>query len=340
LAQFYNPLLQREAKKALQLLRSKTSFLITSHIGIDGDGLASELALARVLKRMGKRVQILNDSGTPHVYEFLPGVKKIERYPQVSPRGHEVTVILDAGKFERVGSLKEEISLSRDTVINIDHHRSNKGFGTVSLIDPLISSVGESLFEFFKWAKLKIDKTTALLLYVAILTDTGRFTYDNTTARTHRNIGELLEYRIRPEVVANEIYRRLTRGQVELLRRALGTLSYTEDGKVAHITLLRKDFDQTAMSALETQEFVEIPRSIDGVRVGIYFRETRETGTVKVSMRSNGGIDLNSFARRFGGGGHKSASGITLHTTIDDAKRKILASLSKAIRGTASKKLS
>lgn len=338
MAQFYKPLLQEAAKKTLQLLRSKTSFLITSHIGIDGDGLASELALARVLKNMGKKVQILNDSGTPHAYEFLPDVEKIERYPQVSPREREVTMILDAGKFDRIGSLKEEVSLGRDTVINIDHHRSNKGFGTVSLIDPLISSVGEILFEFFKWARVEIDKTTALLLYVAILTDTGRFTYDNTTARTHRNIGELLEYGIRPEIIANEIYRRFTRGQVELLRRALSALSYTEDGRIAHITLLWKDFDETGASALETQEFVEIARSIDGVRVGIYFRETREKGTVKVSMRSNGGIDLNSFARRFGGGGHRSASGITLQTTIDDAKRRIIASLSKAI--SKNKKLS
>ena len=325
-------------KEALTLLCEKSSFLITSHIGIDGDGLASELALARALKKMGKKVQILNDSGTPHAYQFLPDAQKIERFPQVSPAPHEVTVILDAGKFERIGSLKDVVSLRRDTVINIDHHRSNRGFGTVSLIDPLISSVGELLFEFFKWAKMEIDKTTALLLYVAILTDTGRFTYDNTSARTHKNIGELLQYGIRPELVANEIYRRVTRGQVELLRRALATLTYTEDGKIAHITLLRKDFDQTGMSGLETQEFVEIARSIDGVRVGIYFRETREKGTVKVSMRSNGGIDLNSFARRFGGGGHRSASGITLQTTIDDAKRRIIASLSKAI--SKNKKLS
>jgi phosphoesterase RecJ-like protein len=85
------------------------------------------------------------------------------------------------------------------------------------------------------------------------------------------------------------------------------------------------------MSGLETQEFVEIPRSIDGVRVGIYFRETREKGTVKVSMRSNGGIDLNSFARRFGGGGHRSASGITLQSRIGEAKRKIITSLAQAI---------
>jgi phosphoesterase RecJ-like protein len=331
LAQFYNPLLQKEVKKTLKLLRSKTRFLITSHIGIDGDGLASELALARALKKMGKKVQVLNDSGTPHAYQFLPDAQKIERFGQVSPAPREVTVILDAGKFERIGSLKDVVSLRRDTVINIDHHRSNKGFGTVSLIDPLISSAGELLFEFFKWAKIEIDKTTALLLYVAILTDTGRFTYDNTTARTHRNIGELLEYGIRPELVANEIYRRVTHGQVELLKHALATLTYTEDGRIAHITLLRKDFDQTGTSGLETQEFVEIPRSIDGVRVGIYFRETLEKGTVKVSMRSNGGIDLNRFARRFGGGGHRSAAGITLQTKIEEAKRKIIASLAQDI---------
>lgn len=262
MARFYNSALQKAAKEALNLLRTKSSFLITSHIGIDGDALASELALARVLKKMGKRVQILNDSGTPHVYEFLPGAGEVQRYPQVSPAPNEVTVILDGGKFDRIGSLKNVVSLRRGTVINIDHHRSNKGFGTVSLIDPLISSVGELLFEFFKWARIEIDKTTALLLYVAVLTDTGRFTYDNTTARTHKNISELLRYGIRPGVVANEIYRRFTRGQVELLKRALKTLTYAGGGRIAHITLLRRDFDRTGTSGLETQEFVEMPRSI------------------------------------------------------------------------------
>ncbi|MFH1422327.1 MAG: DHH family phosphoesterase, partial [Planctomycetota bacterium] len=235
---FYKPALNDHALEVLHLIKKNNSFLITSHIGLDGDALGSELALARILKKMGKKVQILNDSAIPLAYQFLPGVEKIRSFPQTQPAIHDAVIILDIGKFDRAGTLKNTISLKNDTIINIDHHKSNKGFGTASLIDSSISSTGELLFEFFKWAGLPVDKTTALLLYVSILTDTGRFTYDNTGAQTHKNIGELLETgKIRTNVVASRIYRNLTCGQMELYKRALQSLTYTKNKKIAYITL-------------------------------------------------------------------------------------------------------
>ncbi len=317
----------READMLLNAIRERGRFLITSHVSLDGDAVCSELALARVLEKLGKQSWIVNEGVIPHTLNFLPDIEKVRRWPDMPGEEWDAVFILDLGKWSRMGKLQEAISADRDFVIDIDHHRSNTGCGRISLIDPDISSTGELLYEFFKYAGMEIDSETALMLYVAIATDTGRFSFDNTTARTHRNAAELIEYGVDAQLVCNMVYRRQTMQQLLLFRRALDSLSTNGDGTISWIMLKRRDFEETGTSALLTQEFVETPRSINGVRIGIFFREMEEPGKVKVSMRSNGSLDLNRFAMAYGGGGHAAAAGITLKSTIGDAVSLIVPAL-------------
>jgi phosphoesterase RecJ-like protein len=317
----------READELLEAIRERKRFLITSHVSLDGDAVCSELALARVLGKMGKQTWIVNEGEIPHTLDFLPDIEKVRRWPDMPKEEWDAVFILDLGKWSRMGKLQKAVSADTDFVIDIDHHRSTTGCGRISLIDPDISSTGELLYEFFKYGGLELDSETALLLYVAIATDTGRFSFDNTTPRTHRNASELMEYGADAQHVCNMVYRRLTLPQLHLYRRALDSLTTNDDGEIAWIILRRTDFEETGTNALLTQDFVETPRSMTGVRIGIFFREMEEAGKVKVSMRSNGGLDLNEFAMAYGGGGHAAAAGITLKSTIEDAISLIVPAL-------------
>jgi phosphoesterase RecJ-like protein len=245
----------------------------------------------------------------------------------------DAVFILDLGKWSRMGKLQEAVSAQEDFIIDIDHHRSNTGCGDVSLIDPQISSTGELLYELFKYAGLEIDSETALLLYVAIATDTGRFSFDNTSARTHANAAELMGYGVDAQYVCNKVYRRLTVAQLQLYRRALDSLRVSDSGQVAWIVLRRRDFRETGTSALLTQDFVETPRSLEGVKIGIFFREAEEPGKVKVSMRSNIKLDLNGFSTAYGGGGHAAAAGITLRCSIEEAVSLIVPAVEAQLAG-------
>lgn len=313
-----------DADKIIEAIKTHEKFLITSHISIDGDAVASELALSMILEKAGKKSWIVNESRTPHVFEFLPGLEKVKRWPELPDEKWDAVFILDLGKWSRMGKLQEAISKESDYIIDIDHHRSTTECGTVSLIDHAKSSTGELLYEFFKYAGYEIDQDIALLLYVAILTDTGRFSFDNTSADTHRNVAELMEIGVDALLVSNMVYRRQKLAQVRLFERALASLSINNSGDIAWIVLRRKDFEETGTNALLTQEFVETPRSVDGVKIGIFFREMDQPGKVKVSMRANVNLDLNSFSLPFGGGGHAAAAGISLEASIEGAIKTIV----------------
>jgi phosphoesterase RecJ-like protein len=324
----------KEADQILEAIKSRDRFFITSHISLDGDAVCSELALARVLEKLGKKAWIVNEGEIPHIYDFLPDIERILRWPTMPAEKWDAVFVLDLGKWSRMGKVQEAISADGDFVIDIDHHLSTTGCGNISLIDPAMSSTGELLYEFFKYANLPVDRDMALLLYVAIITDTGRFSYDNTTVRTHRNIAELMELGVEPQYISNRVFRRNTPAQLQLFGRALGSLKVSDGGEIAWIVLRRRDFEETGTTALVTQDLVETPRSVDGVKIGIFFREMAESGKVKVSMRSNVDIDLNKFSSRYGGGGHAAAAGITFKGTIEGAIATIVPSLeSELARG-------
>jgi len=325
-------------KDVFKAFQGGKKFLITSHIYLDGDAIASELVVAKILRLMGKEPLIVNEHSVPRFLQFLPKSEDLKTYSEGIDYEFDTAVVLDIGAWKRMGLVSNIIDRNKHHIINIDHHRSNDRVGDCVLIEANASSTGEILYHLLKENSFEIDKETAFLLYAAILTDTGRFTYDNTTATTLRIAADLLDTGIDAQKIANEVYRSITDAQLELQSRALSRLGITDDRKIAWITLYWKDFEETGEGPDDTQEFAEFPRSIAGVVVGMYIRELAD-GRVKVSMRSNGGIDLNEFAMRYGGGGHKSAAGITFSKMdIQTVTKFVVQEISKELEGNTKRR--
>jgi phosphoesterase RecJ-like protein len=168
-------------------------------------------------------------------------------------------------------------------------------------------------------------------LYVAILTDTGRFTFANSTPESLRAAAELVSLGASPEVIGRKLYESLSLAQLKMRARVLAALAKSPDGKIAWTALTQKDFQDLSIGPEDTQEFSDIPRSLAGVEVGVLFRELGQ-GQIKVSLRSKGNVDVNEVARKFGGGGHSEAAGCILEGTLSEIQKKLIAAIQEAIK--------
>ena len=323
--------MHRHFMRLLDVLEGGKRFLITTHVHPDADAIASELLMRKLLKeRLGKDVVVINDAEVPGYLRFLSGTEEVRRWGEVSGE-YDVAVVLDVGRVERMGRVREAVERTK-CVVNVDHHRSNGRFGDVVIVDTDASSTGEILYHFMKDAGFEIDRLDATYVLVAVLTDTGRFSYDNTKPQTLRVAAELLEYGVNLRDVMNGLYRSCSKEQIALQARALASIRTNRDGTVAWIVLRWRDFEETGAHPDDTQEFPEIPRSLSGVKIGLFIRELRD-GRVKVSLRSNCGMDLNRFATAYGGGGHKAAAGITFSgMSLEEAERFVVGEIEAWLR--------
>lgn len=305
-----------------QAIKKFNKFLITSHINPEGDAIGSQVAMARLLKKLGKISVMLDDSPVPNLLQFLKGSEDISK---VMPHdfNYQAVIMLDCPDLARIGKINE--CIKKDSVIiNIDHHISNVNFGKFNWVDPEISSAGEMVYELFKAFKVKIDLDDAVSLYAAIMTDTGSFRYSNTSSKTHRIVAELIDIGVKPHEMHTRIYETSSVQDTNLLGEALQTMKLTEDGKIAWLWVTKDMLKKTKASLEGTEGIINFARSIDGVEIAILFRETGTEDRVKVSFRSKGRVDVNKLAASFGGGGHTTASGCTVLGKIEEVEKKVL----------------
>jgi len=306
----------------LELFRANEKFLISSHQHLEGDALGSQLALGYLLKAMGKTTILVSPEKLPEIYNFLPGFSSIICNPIPEKVDYDVACFVDCTGFDRMGPVEKLLDTGKP-LVNIDHHVSNANYGIINWVDPNYSSAGELVYELYKGANVVIDEAAATCLYVAILTDTGSFRYSNTTARTHTIVAELIFSGIDPTSIYRLVYERIERSRVELLGSVLSTLKLTRDGSVAWIEITRGMLDRHKATFEGTEDFVNFPRGINGVKVALAFREV-EKNVVKVSFRSNDIVNVNRLAKLFGGGGHRSASGCTLQCSLAEAEEVVI----------------
>ena len=195
------------------------------------------------------------------------------------------------------------------------------------------SSVGEMAFELIKHLGIKIDRNMASAIYTSIVTDTGLFTYDNTSERTHQIAGALISSGINPKKLHAEIFEKKSLPYVRLLGRALSTIYLEGDGKIACMSLTRDMYKAEGVKSVPTDEFINMPRSVSGVEVVTFFKENSEDATkVNVSFRSRGNVDVNLIAGEFGGGGHEQAAGCLLvDCTMEEAQKKVIERIKEEI---------
>jgi len=311
----------------IQMIRRHRRFIISSHINPEGDSLGSALALRGLLVKLGKKVQVIWEGPVPKAYRFLPGSRFVQKKPTHS---YDACFVVDCPVLGRIGSMQQYFLKGKPVGV-IDHHISNERFGTVNWVAPQAAAVGEMILELFKALRVKIEIPDAMNLYVSMVTDTGSFRYSNTTSKVHTYAAELIRLGVNPSNVANELYESHSLSSRRLLQAALKTLNVSSQGRIAWIKVTRNMMKRYRTTPEETEGIVDFARSIQGVQIAVFFREEKN-GTVKVSLRSKKGLNVNRIAAVFGGGGHRAASGCLIQASLKQAEQRVLQEVRKALR--------
>lgn len=293
-----------------------SSFLITSHIRPDVDAVGSEIALALFMEKLGCDSRIVNDSPLPDSFTFLPRNELVLTHPKGMDFPYDALLILDAPDTARAGAVAA--AAENCPIFIIDHHPYENSIVDFAWIDPSASSTGELLYRFMEERRELIDADIARCLYAAIMTDTGRFMYANTSPRTLETAASLAALGASPHEMATEYYENVGDGFMRILAIAAAGMTRAAGGAVAYTTLSQKDFERAHVGQEAATQLAELPRSLDGVRIGALLREM-PPGT-KVSLRSKGDADVKAVAEHFGGGGHYKASGFFLELPLAEAE--------------------
>jgi len=309
-------------KRVKAAIKKFNKFLVTSHINSEADAIGSQVAMASLLRKLGKVAVMLDDSPVPSLLQFIKGTEEISK-EMPHDFDYQAVIILDSPDLTRIGRVNEYIKKDA-VIINIDHHISNINFGKFNWVEPEFSSAGEMVYDLFKAFKVKIDLDDAIALYAAIMTDTGSFRYSNTSSKTHRIAAELIDIGVKPYEMHTKIYETSSVQDTNLLGESLQTMKLTEDGKIAWLWVTKEMLKKTKASLEGTEGIINFARAIDGVEIAILFRETGTEDRVKVSFRSKGKVDVNKLAGLFGGGGHPTASGCTVFGKIEEVEKKVL----------------
>lgn len=310
--------------KILNLLKEKNNFVITSHIRPDGDSIGSQISLFLFLKDLKKDVVIINEDSPPPYLSFLLNLEAISTGDD---KRKDVAIILDVNNMERLGERTKKIIEKIPLKINIDHHLG-KGIGNVSWMDETASSVCEMIYRIITSSSKKaISPEIASLLYVGIATDTGFFSFRNTTSNTLRICAELLDLGVSPSEIKNKLYSTKTIGELRLFGNALLTLK--NDGPIVWTKITEKMTNE-ANKEPETEELLECLRTIKDALVIVLFRELSSLRT-KVSIRSKDDFDVREIALKFGGGGHLCAAGCILPFSIEEAERTIIGAIKEGL---------
>jgi len=305
------------------------TFFIAGHTKPDGDTVGTGLALKSFLERLGKKASIYSLEPVPQYLTFLPGARQIKIARQVKGE-FDCAIILECIDFERMGNLikPEQASL----VINLDHHSSFSKYGHINYIDPSASSSAELVYNIFNQKKMPISRNEADALYVALVTDTGKFQQTNATSKAFRMAADLVDAGVVPPDIYGELYATQSLPSLCLLGRVLSTLTTCCSGKIAHVEVTRDMYRQTASGAADTEGIINHVMMIPGLVAGIMFRQTDTPGLIKISMRSKGRFDVNRIARHFGGGGHKNASGCSFKGNLPAVKKQFLRYVEKDMK--------
>lgn len=315
-----------EARERMEAVRR---IVLTTHVQPDGDGIGSQVALARFLRERGKEVTILNPHRTARRYRFL------EPDPPIVPIDNEIDatatlsraellVVMDIAVPDRLGRLDPIVRRREPPTVVIDHHRGPSMIPGVDVRDETAAATGEIVWRLLTgWDRAGVTPEIATALYAAIAYDTGGFRYSNTSATTHEIAAELIRAGADLAAVQGNLFESDTEAHARLVARVLGTFERSDDGRVAWAAVSMAVLDELGATGDDIDGIVESLRAIDGVEVALLFKEVDREAT-KASLRSSGDQDVQSFAARFGGGGHKNASGIYFDSPLDRVVERVV----------------
>ena len=325
---------------AKKMIKGAARVLVSGHLSPDGDSLGSMIALARLIRTSGVEADAAADLNAIGKLGFLEGVGDIVPVRRIKrqKRKYDLLIAVDNGGFDRMPPEIKSVA-ERLPKICFDHHVTNDGtFADVSVVDPKASSTGELIWRFAKWNEWKLDRAVAEALWVAIVTDTGRFAYDSTGPRTLRAAGDLLKCGVRTAYINDIIYGTFPRKAIELKRLAWRTLHIWKNRKVAEVTLTRDDFRAVRGTKAEAEDVIEIPRSVARNEIALFFYQIPDrTKEIRCSIRTRGDWDATVLAGKFGGGGHRKAAGCTIKASMGAAKRQMRAAVKELLKSACRK---
>jgi len=293
-------------------LRGADKLLLTTHLNPDGDALGSLLGMHQVLTALGKDAVMFMPAEQfplPYEYRHMPMAEVLNEPPR--DVGERLLVFLDCGSIKRMPV--DFAQREGAQIVNIDHHHDNTRFGTVNLVMPKVSCTAEIVHRLAVELEVEITPAMAESLYIGLITDTGRFMFENTTPAAHRMAADLLEAGVAPHESYRKIYEDLPENRLLLLARALSKIERHEDGALTLTHLTREDFTETGSSEADSEGVVDYFRAVEGTAVGCLVRARLTEGAEsshKVSLRATDDrVDVSLIARGFGGGGHRQAAG-------------------------------
>lgn len=314
----------------LQRLRKGRRFLLTSHASPDGDAIGSELALARILRSLGKSAWIWNRDPVPAVFRVLPGAERIQvggQGPSGFPADFDAVVVLECPDLGRTGFAE---ALAGAPLLNIDHHLGNQLYGQVNWVDTAAPAVGEMVHRLALDLKASIDADTATLLLLTVVSDTGGFRFSNANVAAFEAAGSLVRLGASPERVSQWLYESQPLPSLRLLGEMLPSLELHLDGRVATVTLTRGMFERAGAESGDSEGLIDHPRSLAGVAATALFKELPD-GRWKTSLRSRGAVDVERVARAHGGGGHRNAAGCVLDGELAAVRSALVGELARAV---------
>ena len=313
----------------IQHIKDAQHILIVSHAEPDGDSVGSLVALGLALAKLDKKITMYNPSPIPAVYRFLPGAGRIVRQIKKADT-YDLAIVLDCGDLVRVGETSAEVGRI-PILINIDHHVSNTGFGHIQLIDTTACATAEIVYRLINALEIPFDQAIATSIYTGILTDTGSFRFSNTNRAAFAISKAMTDAGVEPHKVAQRVFGTYSLGRIKLLNMALNSIEISDNGKLSMMTVTRSMLNTTGTNTEDLDGMINYARRIQDVKVAALIHEIKNGGgkfanmnRYHVSLRSESSVDVAKIASKFGGGGHTSAAGFQIESTLVALKTKII----------------
>ena len=312
---------QDELLQVASAVEAHDRFLVTTHENPDGDALGSLIATRLALEDLGKDAEtwLPGETPLPREYRFMDIWELTRGHPPDT--AGRVVIAVDCANESRLGNERDALLDRARLVVNIDHHHDNTRFGDINLVDPQASSTGEILRELFRVLAVELSPAIAEALYIAVVTDTGRFQYSNTSAKALRLAAELVEAGANVNRVFQGVYENVAFAKLKLLARALERARVLEGGRLVVSHLERSDFEESGAEEPFSEGIIDYLRAVEGAEVAALIREPPSSNgpSRRVSLRTTGEtVDVSAIARKSGGGGHKQAAGFPSEASVGE----------------------
>jgi phosphoesterase RecJ-like protein len=323
--------LEKSFAPIIEKINSANDIVLLVHENPDGDAVGSMIAFYRALTKIGKKVDGVIEKH-PANCVFLTSTigKEIKTFEEADlTKQYDLCIVLDCGNSERLNVAKDLFVNAKDTAC-IDHHETNFSFANANYIKPEAAATGELIFDLLNEMQIAIDTEIATALYSSIISDTGNFCHQNTTKRTFEIASSLMEYGIDVPKISYYMFNETRLNRLIFMGKILSKIEVFLDGKLSIICATQEDVDEFQIDKSELDGIVDYARYIKGVEVGILLKP--RDGVYRLSMRSNGKVDLLEIAAKFNGGGHKYAAGGRVDTdSIEKAKEEVVKAFAEVL---------